>query len=309
MLVDKGLHKIPDVQAGRPLIPMPITWVSLKDVKIPSVDFVVDGMKLTLVPVVEASVNLPANQRGIHASRTYEAIITAVNQANRTGIKLEELAGVIAEELIRKHHYSTKSRVRIKSEAYFRERAPVTSAVSYEVFQIILEATASKLDDDIDVKRFLGARVTGLTACPCAKEMVREIYRSVSNGGIAEDAPLATHMQRSYGTILVEAIDNMKVMDLVSIMRGSLSAGTVELLKREDEARIVLNALEKTRFVEDAAREAAAKLLQQYPTMPDSNRIFIKVEALESIHNHNLVAVIRASAGEIRNQMTRGLEA
>jgi len=304
------LLKLPDVQAAEPEVRLGIDWVTVSGVKMPAGNIVIDGHTIVLVPEVSASVSLPSTQRAIHASRSYEIIAETLPQLGKRGsnLVLENLAPHISKELLRRHPYSTASRVRIKAAAYFNGKPTATGHSSYEPFEVYLRAVATRVNSSTSVRSQIGVAATGLTACPCAQEAVREIYRKMNGGNLDEDAPVGTHMQRSLGVLLVETAPSMRVMDLVTIVRSSLSSGAHELLKRHDEAQLVIEALSKPRFVEDSARASAAAVVAKYPDMSDDSTIFVRVKSLESIHNHNLEATLRTTAGRVRKQLRHGLE-
>ena len=78
----------------------------------------------------------------------------------------------------------------------------------------------------------------------------------------------------------------MEANDLIDLVEGQLSAPTKELLKREDEARLVYEAHQRPKFVEDVVRDVVA-MLRADP------RVFsfqVGCESLESIHNHTVYA-------------------
>ena len=68
---------LPEVHNKKPGVPLSLERVGVSGVKMP-IGFVYFENKPTLVvPTFSAYINLPANQKGIHASRNYE-IITEV---------------------------------------------------------------------------------------------------------------------------------------------------------------------------------------------------------------------------------------
>jgi GTP cyclohydrolase FolE2 len=105
---------------------------------------------------------------------------------------------------------------------------------------------------------------TGITACPCSKQMV----------GVG-------HMQRTVLKLKV-ANDDIQDFDEVAEMMGEcFSTIPEEHLKREDEGEKIMEAQERPRFAEDVVREC----LRRFP-----NAISIEARSLESIHLHDAIA-------------------
>ncbi|MDW7977507.1 MAG: GTP cyclohydrolase, FolE2/MptA family, partial [Candidatus Caldarchaeum sp.] len=81
------------------------------------------------------------------------------------------------------------------------------------------------------------------------------------------------------------------------------SSRTMELLKRPDEAALVIEAVESPRFVEDVVRYAAEAVVRKFPYVPDVNVVAIRVKSLESIHQHNLESSLITTLGNLRRQL------
>ncbi|MEM4315276.1 MAG: GTP cyclohydrolase, FolE2/MptA family [Nitrososphaerota archaeon] len=288
-----------DVQSEEPRYRLPVDWVTVSNLRLPLMILEEYGVRLASVPIIKASVGLPAHQRGIHASRTYEAISSVLAEAARADGRI---ASEIARKMLELHSYGMVSRVVINAQAFFLEKTPVYNADSYQAFDVMLRADALRRPDDIRTRELMGVRVSGVTACPCAKEVIRTLYTSGKGGGL----PLGTHMQRARASVATESHPSVRLSDLVSIARDSFSNGTVEYLKRLDEARLVVEAIEKPRFVEDVAREIVFRMVSSFPTVPDGNLILVGVKAFESIHDHDLEARLRTTFGEARERLGIG---
>jgi len=86
-----------------------------------------------------------------------------------------------------------------------------------------------------------------------------------------EKIPTITHNQRNKSTIMIEVPDHeeIEVNDLIEIIESSLSSPTHEILKREDEAEVVIQAHENPKFVEDVVRDILSAVLYKYNHLPD----------------------------------------
>ena len=114
---------------------------------------------------------------------------------------------------------------------------------------------------------------------------------------------MITHNQRNVCTVIMTMDENAAVEadDLIDIINDSFSSPTFELLKRDDEAAVVINAHRNPRFVEDMVRIVLKKIVDRYPQLPDDVEITIRSESEESIHKHNAFAERTAVMGELRN--------
>ncbi|MDR1690378.1 MAG: GTP cyclohydrolase, FolE2/MptA family, partial [Candidatus Methanoplasma sp.] len=75
-----------------------------------------------------------------------------------------------------------------------------------------------------------------------------------------------------------------------------------ELLKRDDEGQVVINAHSNPRFVEDVVRSALESIVERYADLPDDVEVMVKSESEESIHKHNAFAERTATMGELREE-------
>ena len=88
--------------------------------------------------------------------------------------------------------------------------------------------------------------------------------------------------------------------DLIDLIEASFSSPTYEILKRDDEAAVVMNAHSNPKFVEDVVRDVLKKILEKYPQLPDDCMLIVRSESEESIHKHNAFAERHTSMGDLR---------
>lgn len=307
-----------DVQETKPDVAISLRKVGAVGIKMPIGFVSLDNKPVTVVPSFDVFIDLPASQKGIHASRNYEVISETLSQYVGKAYKLENLCASVATELLRRHRYATRSEVKGHGEAIFERHAPKTSMTSYEYCNVMAKAIARRMPDrGILVKRMVGVGVTGVTACPCAQEIIREKSRSE----IARDlklrkgvvdrvmahVPVATHTQRTYGTVTMDVPEGSEVdaMRLVQIIEDSMSASTFELLKRPDEAEIVRLAVSRPRFAEDSIRYMMKNMIKSFPELSDNVRLIFTARSRESIHKHDFFAQRSITMGEIRRELKR----
>jgi len=280
-----------DVNEEKPKYPVPLNRVGVKGIHIPFYTLI-NGDKVNTILHINAYVDLPSSLRGIHASRSLESIIESIIEYRDRFMKIEDITLNISRELLRRHPYSKKSRVYGYGDIVLRYKTPSTNKVSLEKVRIYGYGYSDREEEDIISKRFIGIKISGITACPSAMESIRRNMKT--SGDFA-----STHMQRGYLTIIMEEpLDKqIDIIDLINLSRDSFSSTTYELLKREDEINIIINAYEKPLFTEDVVRLALHKLYKKYSKLGNL-RLYIKYESLESIHNHNLVAYFH---GDMKN--------
>jgi GTP cyclohydrolase-4 len=184
-----------------------------------------------------------------------------------------------------------------------------------EVVEIFAEAKASREETgNISITKLIGAEVVGMTACPCAQEIMTDNARKqleeigVENRKIAEflhRVPMATHNQRGRGIISIEVAsdDFISLEKVIAIIEKSMSSSVFELLKRSDEAMVVQTAHKNPKFVEDCVRTMAHNIVNEFTELPDDAVVTIKQINEESIHRHNAFAERVATLGELRKEV------
>ena len=257
---------------------------------------------LTLTTTIDVFVDLPATQKGAHLSRNLEIVGELVDRSVREPVSsLEELTDTIARNLLKRHEYATTSEVWAHAD-YFLERKSPWGRTSLEPYRLVARTNASR--SPAIVEHSIGVEVIGMTACPCAMEMVREelVKQHPELKAWPEGVPTITHNQRNRTTLILQEPPghDVEADDLVEVVESSMSAPTFELLKRPDEGRLVEMAHRNPKFVEDVVREVLDKLVKSYPDMPDGTWVRVKSESEESIHKHNAFAERSTTFGELR---------
>jgi GTP cyclohydrolase-4 len=270
---------------------------------------------LSLVPTIDLFVDLPSQQRGVHLSRDPESIHEILQeQGTFKANRIEDFCETIARRLLEKHPYANRAEVRLKSSYVVIRKPPSVGDSTQEPCKIFATAIATKKDSDITVNKIIGVSVVGFTMCPCTQNLMRALTeKRLAEAGygeedirkITENVPLATHSQRTRGTVLMQVPPNLSVdiEDLVSIVESSMSGRTYAVLKRPAEASVVVEAHGKARFTEDVVREILGALKRKYEDFPDETRVFVQAYSQESVHKHDIVAERMATLGEIRREI------
>lgn len=308
------MDTLPDVQACSPEYPINLTRVGLTGVKKLVKVLREEDRPIVLISNFEVFVDLPSNRKGANLSRNFEVIDEVLEVVvNEPVYEIEELCGEIARRVLSKHEYATRAEVKMNSEYVVKRRSPATHITCQEVVDIFAEAVAKAGH----LRKVVGAEVVGMTACPCAQEIMRDLVRveleklnlsQEEAHGLAARLPVATHNQRGRGIISVEVRDRrcVSLEKIISIIEESMSSKVYGLLKRPDEAMVVSRAHENPKFVEDCVRTMAKKVVESFEDLPDDAVISLKQINEESIHQHNAFAERNATMGELRAELGFG---
>lgn len=305
---------LPDIQANLPEIPITLTRVGVTDVKKLVEVARKDKRPIVLVSTFDIFVDLPSNRKGANLSRNFEAIDAVLEEMITAPVyEIEDLCGEVAKRLIDRHEYALNAEVRMKSEYIIKRETPMTKIKCQEVVNIFAEARAIR-GEELNVRKLVGAEVLGITACPCAQEIMRDKAKKelkalgVKNEIIREflkRVPMPTHNQRGRGIISIEVHDSnfVSIDRMINIIENSMSSQMFELLKRSDEAAIVELAHKNPKFVEDCVRTMAQKIVNEFSELPDDSIITVKQINEESIHRHNAFAERKSTLGELRQEI------
>jgi GTP cyclohydrolase-4 len=310
--------KLPDIQANRPQIPINLTRVGVTNVKKLVEVKRRERRPIVLIATFDIFVDLPSHLKGANLSRNVGAVDEVLEKAvNMPVYEIEQLCSDVAQSLLNRHEYATRAEVILKSEYVVKRESPSTKMECQEVVDIFAEAIAMREDvENIVVKKLIGAEVVGMTACPCAQEIMRDNARKELESIGVEDqkiatflhrVPMATHNQRGRGIISIE-VEGSKFVSLdaiIEIIERSMSSSVFELLKRSDEAMVVQRAHNNPKFVEDCVRTMAKNVVKEFPLLPDEAIVIIKQINEESIHRHNAFAERVATLGELREEISQ----
>jgi GTP cyclohydrolase IV len=261
---------------------------------------------------LECYVDLNPQQMGVHMSRFEEIVNEAIDEVvMREAFKAETLASHIAD-LVRQRQQGLRAEVTIHARYPEHKLTPVTGKPTQELYTLIGTAVASERG----LRRLVGVEAQGMTACPCAQELVMDSSRGrlVEQGftddeieRVFEAVPVATHNQRGIGRLCVgcpEGCDEeLSAETLLRVVEDSMSSEIFELMKRPDERAVVEKAHRRPRFVEDCVREMVRGLLDAYPMLDDDAFVLARQENLETIHQHNVVAERHGLLREIREEL------
>jgi GTP cyclohydrolase-4 len=303
-----------DVQAR-----VPGVSIGLSRVGVTGVEKVVRIRDELFFARLECFVDLSREQKGAHMSRFDEVVNEAIGEVvlSESPFRAETLAQHIAE-LVRERQGAERAEVTIAARYPEHKPAPVSGVGTQEIYTLYGRAVAF----EHGTRRMVGVSATGMTACPCAQELVaaRAKERLAADGfsaeqieRIVERVPIATHNQRGLATLHIgcieECVAEIDASALLAIAEGSMSSEIYELMKRSDEVEVVEKAHRRPRFVEDCVREMIAGVVRGFPELDGASFVSARQENLETIHQHNVVAERHGLLSELRSEIDSGMPA
>src|SRR3954453_4340340 len=216
----------PDVQSG-----VPATQVSLSRVGVTGVEKVIrvkaDGTENLYHANFECFVDLEPRQAGVHMSRFEEDVGEAIDEVVLgEAFRAEVLAAHIAQR-VRERQRGRRAEVSVAARYPETVSTPATGHSTQEIYGLYGTAVASERG----TRTLTGVEAQGMTACPCAQELVAEGSRErLPPGRFTEDeierppaaVPVATHNQRGIGSLrigLPEGLDlDFDARDLLHIV-------------------------------------------------------------------------------------------
>ena len=304
-------QQLPDVQASSPDVTVGLNRVGVTGVeKLVKIDRA-DQRPIVLMAEFEVFVDLPSWRKGADMSRNMEVIDETLEAAVRDEVEgVEDVCGEAAERLLDKHDYTTNAEVRMEAEYVTREETPASEMATQSTADIIASATA----DEDGTREEIGARVTGMTVCPCSQGMSAARARETLRGLDVDDetidqflaeAPQPGHSQRGHATLTIESegAPDVDLLDLIEVARDSMSARIYNLAKRPDEDHMTYESHKNAKFVEDCVRSLAEGVVDRFDHLPEDAVVTMKQSNDESIHQHNAHAERVATFGDLEAEL------
>ena len=249
---ERSLHFAANRQEEVPEVRLSLNRVGVSGVK-RVVHLEIDGRAQVFNAELSMVADLAPDKAGVHMSRFSEVLEEAtldVLARSEAPARVERLVESIAHEIVRSHH-AVRADVRLRAQFGLERWTPVSGKRGEETYTLIGIAHA----DAHGTRRVVGVEAEGMTACPCAQQMIREhsLQELIEAGFSPEDAnraldalPVATHNQRGRGCVMIGANGSegggVRAEDLVEIVESSMSSETYDLLKRPDEFFVVNKA-------------------------------------------------------------------
>jgi GTP cyclohydrolase FolE2 len=283
-----------DVPKEKPSFPLPLDQVGISG---KTVWVLFNNDQWGRLPfAAEILINLPGDIRGIHMSRIEQAISDLHNK------KYDDLRDYALElgGKVMDGQQATTGSITLEGRVPLLQQTPVSEKISIDTVEISVQAKFHDNREPATPMVMMGAATHHLTACPCTLAYNEVLYNRQDSS-----SPLSTHSQRTKTSLTVES-DNATAAvptfdELINCLSGALHVSQ-DLLKRPDEAELILKAHRQPQFVEDVVRETAREVGRRFgDRLPPSTRVSIKSLSLESIHIHDVTCRLNTSLKEILN--------
>src|ERR1700733_4299900 len=228
---------ITDVQARRPAVQLSLSRVGVTDVE-KVIRIQQNGSEQLFSARFECVVELGRDQKGAHMSRFEEVVNEAIREVvlGESPFRAETLAEHIAQ-LARERQGARRAEVTVEARFPEYKPAPVSGIETQELYTLY----GSAISTESGTRRLIGVAAQGMTACPCAQELVAAGARArLGDEGfdadeidrILEAVPVATHNQRGLGTLHIGLPEGSEVtLDarvLLEIVEQSMSSEIYE---------------------------------------------------------------------------------
>ncbi len=304
-------HQLPDVQASRPEVAVGLSQVGVTGVE-KLVKLARNGKRpIVLMAEFDVFVDLPGGRKGIDMSRNMEVIDEILEETTEAeAYRVEDVCGDTAERLLSKHDYTSTAEVKMTAELITKEKTPASNKDTQNTATIIASATATEETTHAEI----GAKVTGMTVCPCSQGMSESRARDELHAldvdreiidEFLERVPQPGHSQRGHATLTVtsEGSPDVDLSDIIDIARDSMSARIYNTAKRPDEDHMTFEAHSDAKFVEDCVRALAEGAVEEFDALEDSAVVYIRQSNDESIHQHNAHAEREVTLGQLRAEL------
>ncbi len=236
-------------------------------------------------------VDLPSSRRGIHMSRIEEAFSRLYD---RNFPDLAAYGEKLAHQVLAGQQGS-RVKLSLSGSLPCLRQSMVSQKNSLDSLGISAAVSLSRKAEQELFVRTVGVSVNHITACPCTQLYNATIFKPGS-----EHPPLPTHSQRSRTSLQITTTGpGPSYAELRQCLEESLHV-TSDLLKRPDEAELVMKSHSFPQFAEDAVRETALNTARKFTScLPSASEIFIEALSFESIHIHDVHCRLRTTLGEI----------
>jgi GTP cyclohydrolase-4 len=286
------VNPIRDVQKEKPEHHIAVTKVGIKGLELP-IDIERNGSRNHLIARFDLFVDIPSERKGADISRTVEIIEETIRE-KPVSDGIENLSMQLARKALDRFEYSNIARSFIDADFFMKipQGKDRTTTVKYNIFG---NAVAHR---DGTEEKFVGVKVLGMNACPCAMETARAILaeKIPESSDVLNKIPVITHNQRNRISLKIEVPEGKSVeaIDLIGIINSTVESPLLPMLKRMGEGELVVRVHSRPMFVEDIVREVAIKVREKYKDFPKKTRYSVISESEESIHPHNAYAEIKS---------------
>ena len=163
-----SLSHSPDVQNRAPSVQLSLSRVGVTGVE-KVIRIGAPGAEQLFHAKLDCFVDLGPHQKGAHMSRFEEVVNEAIGEivVGGSAFRAEDLATAVAET-VRDRQGALRAEVTIAARYPEDKPAPVSGITTQEMYTLYGSAVASERG----TRRLVGVAAQGITACPCAQELV-----------------------------------------------------------------------------------------------------------------------------------------
>ncbi|MDP8003153.1 MAG: GTP cyclohydrolase I FolE2 [Caldisphaera sp.] len=235
---------------------------------------------------INAYIEIPSNRKGAHLSRNIEALPENMEFPEKAW-SIEAYLEKIHSSLLTLHNYAESARVEAKTKyGVFLKFNELSNIEPVEV-QISVDGSKKKKRWSINVGLY------GMTVCPSAQSTISNMLN------IKSISPSHSQKVLLYGYIETDKNYLVRIEDMAKCLSFAFSAPSFTLLKRYQEANLVISAHKNPKFVEDVVRDAIKYLRCISDKLPENTIIKAEAISFESIHPHNVYAYAEGRLNEL----------
>ena len=295
-----------DVANTTPRLQIPIERVGVSAIKMP-VKFKISGKLYDSFVEFEVYVNVPTKQRGINASRHYVVLRDVVNKWRNKDADISDICREASKDLLKAHEYSSIARVKFSTKINMPRSTLISKLPNDVTYELKGYVRATKTSNKLQYEHNIQVVAYGISACPCAQETIREIYLHALSTPVDEVQKIKkyltlTHTQRVRSSVSYTTENKLPdIHHLIDVLDMSFSSPTQHLLKRKDEAYLVIHSAENPKFCEDIFREIVHGFCKIHKSKIHKNdKLSVKVVSYESIHPHDMIATGEFSGTDLK---------
>lgn len=253
-----------DVQSTTDVRNVKIKKVGVKGIRHPFVWKVDSSTQCQTVGQFNLFVELAAEQKGTHMSRFLDVLYRHVNILDEQ--KLIDLALDVKKNL-----ESPSAFIEVNFTYFYQKHAPISKKAGLFEVEVLFNVA---IDEQNRPTVLCQVDVPVQSLCPCSK--------AISEFG--------AHNQRSLMSLKTFG-GGASLEQLIAVAENAASSALYPVLKRVDEKYITEKAFENPKFVEDLVRDAAIGL----KSLKNVDKFEVSAENFESIHSHNVWAIVQSS--------------
>lgn len=252
---------LPDVQNTKPKHTIYLPEVGINKLKLPITILQKNNSFQSTVADISINVDLKPDIKGISMSRLIEI---CHNYADKQ-IIIEDLVDL--SKTVKTLCDSNKSHIIYSFPYFIKKKAPVSLLEGFVHHDVSFEV----YNDKEKINKFIEVTVLATSLCPCSKEI----------------SDKSAHNQKCYIKAKIETDDFIWIEDLIEILENCASSPIYSIIKRPDEKYVTEYAYKNPVFVEDVARNAYTKLIEN----KSIKKFKVTITSDESIHVHQAVAI------------------